>query len=233
LLGSCISGWAADFSGFWKENCADPYGLQIAPYRDGQYTITFCGPGDPHCNAPPDPRTATPIDGDAQYEVLAADKLRITYSESVHPVYVKCTPDIHPLLKYEHSAAEKSARVSDIAMVGLLHLLYLAIAVAGFRSAYRRASSLAPMRRRVYRTGLAALLFSPGMLIVGPAAMPSFALLSLVAFLISIPFGVLSQSLGLLVYGLGPVLVVWGLLFLLAQFIGRSGSQPGAQVKGP
>ena len=35
-----------NFTGFWKEKCEDPFGLQIMHYgTDGKYSIIFCGPG--------------------------------------------------------------------------------------------------------------------------------------------------------------------------------------------
>jgi hypothetical protein len=35
-----------NFTGFWKENCEEAFGLQIMPYsKDGKYSVIFCGPG--------------------------------------------------------------------------------------------------------------------------------------------------------------------------------------------
>jgi len=38
---------AKDFTGFWKTDCEDGFGLQIKHYgTDGKYSIVFCGRAD-------------------------------------------------------------------------------------------------------------------------------------------------------------------------------------------
>jgi hypothetical protein len=33
------------FTGFWKGECTDAFGLQIKPYDEKLYSVSFCGPG--------------------------------------------------------------------------------------------------------------------------------------------------------------------------------------------
>lgn len=42
------------FSGTWKEQCSDGFGLRIDEVGRNRYTLTFCGPGG--CGDPPAPR---------------------------------------------------------------------------------------------------------------------------------------------------------------------------------
>jgi len=234
LMASGTRAWSADFSGFWKVNCAEPFGIQIAPYQNGMYTVTFCGPGDPHCNAKPDPTTATLIEGDRQYEILGPDKLRIKYSEGYAPVYFKCTPDIHPLLEY--SAADQTEEKRNIFLSALFHTLYLIAALAGYRYAHKHTRSLSAIRRRAIRTGIAALLFSPGVFFSWPFAAPSFALLALAVSLAGVPSVGLVQLPAQLLYTVGPIVLVWALLFVGTHFVARTrngGAQPGAPADGP
>lgn len=220
LLASGVRAWSADFSGFWKENCAEPFGLQIAPYQNGKYTVTFCGPGDPHCNAMPDPSTATPIEGDRQYEILGPDKLRIKYSESYAPVYFKCTSEIHPLLEY--SAADQAEGKRNVVLSALFHALYIIAALAAYHYAHKRTRPLNTIRRRAILTGVSALLFSPGVFFSWPFAMPSFALLALVVSLTNVPAVGFVQLPAQLLYTVGPIVLVWALLFVVTHIVARA-----------
>jgi len=95
-----------DYSGFWKENCEDPYGIQIMQHRDGLYTTRFCGPGG-GCNKPPDTNALTPIEGNPKYEVISSTELHEKIGDTVYSVIYKCTTDTNPVLEYsEESKAE-------------------------------------------------------------------------------------------------------------------------------
>jgi hypothetical protein len=77
-----------DFSGFWKENCKQGFGLRIkSASTSGMYAITFCGPGG--CGN--DGRN-TFISGDKHYQVITQDEIR-ERSGSDWTTYHKCSPD--------------------------------------------------------------------------------------------------------------------------------------------
>jgi len=52
----------ANYTGFWKKNCEDPFGLQIKPLRDGLYSVSFCKAE--YCSAPGAYLPNTRIDND-------------------------------------------------------------------------------------------------------------------------------------------------------------------------
>ena len=219
LVGSLYAA-PVDFTGFWKESCTDPYGLQVKPY-EGRYTVTFCGPGG--CGTP-DPNAATPIEGDKLYEVMGPDKIKINYAEKYTPVYTKCTTETNPVLEY--SAADRAEGRRGVLIAVVVHLAYLVAAVLAYLVVNRRTGALPIIRRRVVRSGVAALLFSPGIYLTWPFANPTFALLAFVFSLATI-----SQAPGALyyfsvqtMYSLGPIIVVWALLFLVAHVRGRLNS---------
>jgi len=88
-----------DFTGFWKSNCNDAFGLSIAHYgTEGKYTVTFCGPGG--CGDPSEERK-TFISKDPEYEVVSESELRVGNADH-REIYRKCTNDIHPVLRYKH-----------------------------------------------------------------------------------------------------------------------------------
>ncbi len=87
-----------DFTGFWKQNCDEPFGLQIKHYGDdGKYSIVFCGPGG--CGDPSQSRL-TFITGDKWYEVVSEDELVEINRSGDRVAYRRCTKDTHPVLKY-------------------------------------------------------------------------------------------------------------------------------------
>lgn len=219
ILFTAFGAGAADFSGFWKENCSDPFGLQIQPH-EGRYTVTFCGPGG--CGTP-DPRSATPIEGDGQYEVLGPDKLRVLYAQEYAPLYTKCTTEIHPVLEY--SAADRAEGRRGFALTIAAHVAYLAAAVLMYLFVNRRTRGLMAIRRRAVRTGLAALMFSPGVFISWPFANPTFAFMGLlisVATVAQTPVRLFALQI---LYTLGPIGVVWACLFAVAHLRGGPGSR--------
>jgi len=88
-----------DFTGFWKENCEDSFGLQIMHYgTDGKYSIVFCGPGG--CGDPAVRGQRTFITKDPHFEVVSEDELRQKAADGWE-TYHRCTKDTHPLLKYK------------------------------------------------------------------------------------------------------------------------------------
>lgn len=89
-----------DFTGFWKENCDQAFGLQIMHYgNDGKYSVVFCGPGG--CGEPSDSRL-TYITGDKKYEIMSEDKLIEISRSGDRETYIRCTKDTHPVLKYKN-----------------------------------------------------------------------------------------------------------------------------------
>ena len=65
-----------NFTGFWKENCEDAFGLQIMPYETaGKYSVTFCGPGG--CGTAGEEGKNTFINKDPDYVVVSEDELKI------------------------------------------------------------------------------------------------------------------------------------------------------------
>jgi hypothetical protein len=90
---------AKDFSGFWKTNCEDPFGLQIKHYGDeGKYSIVFCGPGG--CGDPVEGRP-TFISGDKRYQVVSESELIQIGRSGDRQTYYRCTKDTNPVLKYQ------------------------------------------------------------------------------------------------------------------------------------
>jgi len=84
-----------DFTGFWKTNCDDAFGLQIKHIgTDGEYSVVFCGPGG--CENPAQTRL-TFITKDPHYQILSADQIRLADGD----IYHRCTNETNPILKYQ------------------------------------------------------------------------------------------------------------------------------------
>ena len=89
-----------NFTGFWKNNCEDAFGLQIMPIaKEGKYSITFCGPGG--CGNPNEGRS-TFITKDPNYQVISENQIK-TRGANGWDTYYKCTKDTHPVLKYKEN----------------------------------------------------------------------------------------------------------------------------------
>lgn len=87
-----------DFTGFWKKDCDEPFGLQIKHHGDeGKYSIVFCGPGG--CGDPAQSRL-TFITGDKWFEVVSESELTQLGRSGDRDTYYRCTKDTHPVLKY-------------------------------------------------------------------------------------------------------------------------------------
>ena len=86
-----------DFTGFWKENCDNAFGLQIRHVGDdGMYSVVFCGPGG--CGSPDDARK-TFITGDRHFEVVSEDEVFELNNSGQRTKSIRCTKDPQPILK--------------------------------------------------------------------------------------------------------------------------------------
>jgi len=89
---------ASDYSGFWKTDCGNAFGLQILPSEKHLYSVSFCGPGG--CFQPGTYLPNTPIDGDPMYEVISNNEIRLKLKDGGSVAHYKCTSDTHPVLRY-------------------------------------------------------------------------------------------------------------------------------------
>lgn len=89
-----------DFTGFWKHDCEEPFGLQVMHFgADGKYSIVFCGPGG--CGKAGEDGRNTFITKDPHYEVVAENEIRIRGNDGAWETYRRCTKDTHPILEYK------------------------------------------------------------------------------------------------------------------------------------
>lgn len=79
---------SANFTGIWKANCSDYYGVQIQRAEGEQYAVTFCGISG--CIGPGQWTPNSPIEGDPLYQVVSADTIRIKRSDVGSFTYHKC-----------------------------------------------------------------------------------------------------------------------------------------------
>lgn len=86
------------YTGFWKEKCTQPFGLQIMPAADGKYSVSFCGPGG--CFEPGTYRPNTRLVDDPYYEVIDATHIKVRGRDGWSD-YQKCTTETHPELRYK------------------------------------------------------------------------------------------------------------------------------------
>jgi hypothetical protein len=86
------------FTGFWKENCTDAFGVQIKPYDDQLYSVSFCGPGG--CHEPGKWRPNTAIKNDPDYRIINNNLIEINHGITGWSKYKKCTSDTNPVLDY-------------------------------------------------------------------------------------------------------------------------------------
>jgi len=86
-----------DFTGFWKVNCTDAFGVQIKKQPSNLFSVSFCGPGG--CFAPGEWQPNTTIIGDAKYRVLNPTTIEIGHGQG-WTRYIKCTTDTNPVLSY-------------------------------------------------------------------------------------------------------------------------------------
>ncbi len=170
-----------DYTGFWKNNCEDPYGIQIMHYKDGLYTTRFCGPGG-GCNLSPDTSRLTPIEGDPSYEVVSATEIKEKAGDTVYGILYKCTIDTNPVLKYSDADVAESRR--NAFFVIFAHIVYFFATIFSYRFMLKRFLVGTGYRMRIKKSIAIAILFSPGIAWAWPFAVPTFALWALIfAFL--------------------------------------------------
>lgn len=99
-----------DFTGFWKEHCSDPFGVQIKKQAENLFSVSFCGPGG--CFAPGTWQPNTPILGDPHYRLIDPTTLGMQHGESWQ-TYTKCTTDTNPKLDLATTPAEALSTSRD------------------------------------------------------------------------------------------------------------------------
>jgi len=98
-----------NFTGFWKEDCEQAFGLRIMPYgTDGKYSIVFCGPGG--CGDPDNYGRITFITKDRNYEVISESEIKERTGNGWE-VYHRCTTDPHPILRYKEESNPSASKV--------------------------------------------------------------------------------------------------------------------------
>jgi hypothetical protein len=107
-VGACSQ--TADFTGFWKVNCSDAFGVQIKKQPGNLFSVSFCGPGG--CFAPGAWTPNTPIIGDPKHRVINPTTLDIA-RERGWDRYTKCTTDTNPVLDYANMPEPSGAETAD------------------------------------------------------------------------------------------------------------------------
>ena len=85
--------WGADYTGIWKDNCKDYFGIQIKHVDEQLYAISFCGLVG--CFEPGQWTPNSKIEGDPNYNVISSEKIGIRRKDDKNAffTYVKCTSD--------------------------------------------------------------------------------------------------------------------------------------------
>ena len=107
LLLAAACGKPADFTGFWKLDCSDAFGVQIKKQPDNLFSVSFCGPGG--CSAPGEWMPNTPIAGDPKYRVINVTTIEIEHGQGWKR-YTRCTTDTNPVLDYATMPAPSKAQ---------------------------------------------------------------------------------------------------------------------------
>jgi Zn-dependent protease with chaperone function len=90
-------GERVDFTGFWKVNCEQLYGIQLKQAAEpGVYSVSLCGPAG--CFDPGTHRPATTVQDDPAYEVLSREEILVHASRGHDTSYVKCASSVMPEL---------------------------------------------------------------------------------------------------------------------------------------
>lgn len=92
LVGTACASGGTDYTGFWKVNCSDGFGVQIKRAENQLYSVSFCGPGG--CFEPGKWTPNTRIEGDPKYKVISPRGLGIKRTDGGgYFTYVKCDSD--------------------------------------------------------------------------------------------------------------------------------------------
>ncbi|GEM_PF-3435086 len=212
VFASCggVMAESVDYSGFWKWNCSDAFGLQVKEQSDGLYSVMFCGPGGT-CNRVPREGELTPIEGDPKYEVVSPFEIRERLDGVEYGILYKCTDETNPVLKYSDEDVAEGKR--NQALMVLVHVGYLLGAILAYRSVRKHLLDNS-WRGRLTKAGVVAFLFSPGLALTWPFVSPTFASLALVfAFLPSL-FTSPIYALMVLTYAVGPMAACAVLVFV-------------------
>jgi hypothetical protein len=84
-----------DFTGFWKWNCSQDWGVQIKKQPGNLFSVSFCGPGG--CFEPGQWMPNTPIVGDPRYRYIHSTTLAIEHGDGWQTP-TKCTTNPNPVL---------------------------------------------------------------------------------------------------------------------------------------
>src|ERR1700733_6927415 len=107
LVSACQN--PVDFTGFWKVNRTDAFGVQIKKQSENLFSVSFCGPGG--CFAPGQRGPNTTIIGDPQYRVLNATTIEIGAGQG-WTRYTRFTTDTNPVLDYSAMPAPNKRTIS-------------------------------------------------------------------------------------------------------------------------
>jgi hypothetical protein len=88
-------GVPVDFTGFWKEDCEQIYGLQFKPLeKQGTYSVSLCGPAG--CLDGGTHRPNTTVQGDPAFDVLNPEEIVLKQWRGHFTTYVKCSSEVMP-----------------------------------------------------------------------------------------------------------------------------------------
>jgi len=88
-------GERVDFTGFWKADCKQLYGIQFNPVgNSGSYSVSLCGPAG--CFDSGTYRPVTTVQDDASYTVLNTDEILVREGPGRGRTYVKCADSLMP-----------------------------------------------------------------------------------------------------------------------------------------
>jgi len=107
LLMPALASAQETYTGFWKSNCRDAFGLQIMPVNVKEYSVSFCGPGG--CFEPGTYRPNTTLLNDPNYKIINSKEIHVLGRDG-WSVYLKCTTDTHPKLRYEECPDDQKAK---------------------------------------------------------------------------------------------------------------------------
>lgn len=82
---------SANYTGTWKSNCSDFWGVLIKPAADGLYAVTFCGLSG--CLKAGEWTPDTRIENDPMYQVVSSTEIRIKRNDGGYFTYVRCSAD--------------------------------------------------------------------------------------------------------------------------------------------